>query len=300
MTESKWESGKWWTLFAVVMGVMSYMVYTSTAKVYPELLELTVGCCVISIAVSAYNHSLANEPDVLVRRVGLLGIVIIVLLDVGNIWGHVNVARDVSTVNAAEVEKRDREKWDAQLADADARRVKDLMATQAELNRSEADKAAAEARMLGSMGPQARLAYLRAKSQKADRGSGSLSSSLVVTSEKKKDGESLTLDPKVADPTAIAGSPIKYKTEAEAKAAWRGFFSTILILMLVASIGVTFGLTALRGWDKKGIVGVPDWLERVWHSSDAGKQYVRTHYPDHARRIESAIQLGSTVPVGNP
>lgn len=273
---------KWWAFFVIVLGTLHYLVYISTAEAYPELLKMTVGVAIITICSAAYNHSLGNEPDRLVRNVALAGMFLVVMTDVATLYGHVAMGRDISAARAGEKERRSREQWETDQFTKRAGVTKDLMAAEAQLNQTEAQRARAEAYKLSAMSPDQRRAYLQQQ-------------------QGRKVQPALTLPSPASEPTPdtvpadTAAGPLK--TEAQVKADWRGYLTTVLMLSVLFSFLSTFGTKAIKMYDANHN-NIPDYVERIYATD---RNLAHRLYPEYARQLDAVAATGQqqSVPVGN-
>lgn len=279
------ETLKWWAMFAVVMGVLSWIVYHSTKEAYPDLLSLAIGCMIISTAAAAYNHSMGDEPDFTIRAVSVCGMVVIVLLDVANLWGHVSLARDLSASKSNAKAVQAQTEWELKIEKERVRIEKERNDSQAQLNQSEAQLAQAEARKLNALPPSQRWLHVKPAPKPTPAevaqtgGGGELKSSLVVEV-----------------PTAEEAEAIKQskKKESEIRAEWRWFFSTVLLLTVAAAVLSCFVTKGLKLLDADNN-GVPDYVQRIAERNPALAQQL---YPvEYAKlKAEQALkqaQLGN-------
>lgn len=281
------ETIKWWAMFAVVMGVLSWIVYHSTKEAYPDLLSLAIGCMIISTAAAAYNHSMGDEPDFTIRVVSVCGMIVIVLLDVANLWGHVSLARDLSASKSSAKAVQAQTEWELKIEKERVGIEKERNDSQAQLNQSEAQLAQAEARKLNALPPALRRLAVKptptpkpTPAQVAQTGgNGELKSSLVVEAPTAEEAE------------AIRQSK---KTESEIRAEWRWFFSTVLLLTVAAAVLSCFVTKGLKLLDADSN-GVPDYVERIAEKNPALAQQL---YPvEYTRlmtqRAQQQAQLGN-------
>lgn len=266
------QSAIWWIVFCIVMLAMNWMIYVSTKRVFPELMELTIGCSIITVVVSAYNHGMADEPDFLLRTAGIVAIILIVVLDVANLYGHVMLARGVSAAHAGEIEYRDHVKFQQEMADKAAQRQKQLSDARAQENQSQAQLAQAETRRLNAVPLSQRGLYARSTVPKPSQG---------ATASKVEDPTLASLTAPIAPPT---------KTEASEKQDWYSYFSIVLLLGVGVSVVSAFGLSSLRKWDANKN-NIPDFIERIFQSDEALCQ--RLHPDEYAVLVGQRAQAAA-------
>lgn len=263
---------KWWAFFCIVLGTLHYLVYHSTQHAYPEMLKMTVGVAIIVIVSAAYNHSLGNEPDRLVRNVALAGMFLIVMSDVATLYGHVAMGRDISAARAGESERRSREKFETDQFKEKADTVTKLMETQAQLNASQAQLERAQANKLNALPPDMRRQQARKLKPATSTDTGQLSlPSLLATPAPTTTSQS--------NETEVMAN----KTEAQVKADWRDYLTTVLLLQVVIAFLSTFGTKAVKMYDADGNK-VPDYVERIWKRD---RKLATELYPKYARILDA-------------
>lgn len=269
---------KWWVFFIVTMGALHVLIYVSTKHAYPDLLITTVGASVITLASAAYNHSLGNEPDRLVRNVALAGMFLLVLSDVSTLIVHVLMGRDISVATAAKKEYEADQAFDLQQFKERAETQRSLLDSQAQADLAAAKSENAQAAKLRALPPDQR----RVAAQKLPPPRPQLRSALAVVlpTPMPTPAQPTTA---VTDEEAPAGQP--NRSEAQARAAWRGWATFTLILTIVVAFCSTFGTKALKMYDADGD-NVPDYVNRV-HRADP--ELAARLYPEYADLLRGNV-----------
>lgn len=296
LTDKQKGSLKWWAFFFLAMGVLSVIVYYSTKEAYPELLKLALGCMLLSTGAAAYNHSMADEPDMWVKVPAICGMVLIAALDIGNLWGHVSLARDLSASGAAETERKEKQQWDLGI---DAQRAKiqaDRNASDAELAKAEAARANAEARRYNSLPLSQRIALgppRKPTPKPTPDTTGTADTALA---------SGVALPTPTPSEEEVERKRLANMTKAEVRAEWRWYFSTILLLTVAVSVLVCFVTRGLKMLDSDRN-GVPDYVDRTFKADEA--MCARLYPAEYAKLIgqraqqQAAANAPSYAP-GNP
>lgn len=277
------EKFKWWLMFGLTFGTLSYLIYDSTMEAYPDMIKMTIGVQVITLAVSAFNHANADEPNERVRKFGIWCFVIVAALECATLWGHVGLRRDLSVAVAAKKEKheeddredtryRNKAAVEAQLAESQAA----LLKAQAEADRAERQK-------IATLGPEARLAYINGK-----KASGA---KLVPPQAQTTPQPVATVETATAKTKTEPPAEPQFKSEAEARLGWRGYLSFVLLLQTCATMGLSAVMMAIKRRDSNRN-GVPDWIEDVYKWN---QPYVLSRWP-HYFNILKGIEMQSQQP----
>lgn len=288
------DSLKWWAFFIVAMGVLSAIVYYSTKEAYPDLLTLASGCLVLSIAAAAYNHSMADQPDTWVKVPAIIGMILIACLDIGNVWGHVGLARDLSASGSAEIERQQKQQWELDLEEKRVKLQKERNDSQAELNRAEAQASTAEARRLNAL-PVGERVNRQPRTKPTPAPAATPQTEALAVNR-------LALPTPTPSADDLEARRLAGMSKAEVRATWRWYFSTILLLTVAVSVVSCFATRGLKMLDSDKN-GVPNYVERIFMENEALCQRM---YPDHyatligqrAQQQARAQQYGS--PLGNP
>jgi len=263
-----------WFLFVIGVVVVECISIYLLWKAYPgeEMRVMGWGILILVLGFSGYATYKANEPDNTVRQVGIAGKIILALLGVASLYGHSSMSRELSTAREGYSEYQKKTVFDEQVKNQAAQRA-------IELARAESDKLASLARLETAETGKLRLLD---PSQRRATGSGTrrqpaaqptpthLTNSLMTD---ETNGEIKTVTP---------------RTEAAVRESWLDFFQRVNMLQILVSVLSALAVNVARHWDRVGIIGVPDWLERVWHSGPAGQQYVTANFPAHAQRMQAS------------
>lgn len=288
LTSRQKDTLKWWGMFVVVMGVLSWIVYHSTKEAYPDLLKLAIGCMIISTAAAAYNHTMGDEPDFTIRAVSVCGMIVIVALDVANLWGHVSLARDLSASKSNAKAVQAQQEWQIKIEKDRLQIEKERNDSQSQLNQSEAQLAQAETKKLNALPPSLRRFAVRLKPTPTPTPPIQPQGDLKSSSEVK---EALTEE----ESEAIRQSK---KTESEIRAEWRWFFSTILLLTVAAAVLSCFITKGLKLLDADQN-GVPDYVQRIAERNPALAQqlypveYAKLKAEQALKQAQQQAQLGN-------
>jgi len=268
-----------WALYLLAVVVVEVASIVLLWKAYPGKEMQIIGWVILVLVLgfSGYATYKSSEPDDVVRQVGIVGKVALALLGVAALYGHIAMSRELSTAREGYAEYQTREKFRQAQKDKDAAREVELKRADADQQLARARFEAAEAQKLRLLPPSLRQGQQQLRPK--------------------------TVSPTPApSPTGEEGAPVVAVVQPRAESAvreeWLSYFQTINLLQILFSVLGALGVSVARHWDRKGIAGVPDWLERVWHAGQSGQDYVRTHYPQQASRIESAFRQ-NMVPVGN-
>lgn len=246
------DNAKWTLVFVLVMIVMNAIVIISTRRAFPDLIELTVGVGIITFAISAYVHSMASEPHLLIRWIGIGSILIVVGADIAQVYGHVTLARELSAIKAGFVDYDDRKAKESKYADEELKRQIQRDKSHAFVLGQQTELEKAQARKLAAAPASAR---------------GELARTLVRnTKSGETGGSNSTSDTAVAGPVPLVVPPTK--TEAQAKDEWFSFFSWALVICLGASLGPAFLLSYMKRRDSDQN-GVRDYIEHIFSTNPA-------------------------------
>lgn len=276
-----------WFLFVIGVVVVECISIYLLWKAYPgeEMRVMGWGILILVLGFSGYATYKANEPDNTVRQVGIAGKIILALLGVASLYGHSSMSRELSTAREGYSEYQKKTVFDEGVKNQEAQR-------KIELAKAESDKMIAQARLEAAETGKLRLLD---PSQRRATGGGTrrqptptptpapvvLTNSLVVG---ETGGELKTVTP---------------RTEAAVRESWLDFFQRVNMLQILISVLSALAVNVARHWDRVGIIGVPDWLERVWHSGPAGQQYVTANFPAHAQRMQAAAGQHNQAYAGN-
>jgi hypothetical protein len=265
-----------WVLYLLAVVVVEVASVALLWKAYPGKEMKIIGWVILVLVLgfSGYATYKSSEPDDLVRQVGIIGKVVLALLGVAALYGHIAMSRELSTAREGYAEYQTREKFQQSQKDRDAAREIELKRADAEQQLARARLEAAETQKLRLLLPSQRQGQQQPKTK--------------------------TLTPTPPPPSeenvSIVATPPR--AESAVREDWLSYFQAINLLQILFSVLGALGVSVARHWDRKGVAGVPDWLERVWQSGQSGQDYVRANYAQHAQRIEAALRPGM-VPAGN-
>lgn len=266
-----------WFLFliGVVVGeaISIYLLWNA----YPgrEMKIMGWGILILVIGFSGYATLKADEPDNLVRQTGIVGKVILALLGVAALYGHSAMSRELSTAREGFTEFKQKTVFQQQVKDRDAQRNIELARAQSETMQAQARLESAQAQKLRLLDPSQRR--MVGGGQRAAQPTPSPVSPFSPTETE-------------------AAATAEPKTETQVREDWLSYFQVVNMLQILIAVLSALAVTAVRHWDRVGVAGVPDWMERVYHSGQNGRQYVESNYPDHARQIQAG---GQPVYAGN-
>ncbi len=259
MGKKKIDWGQWFLYGLGVVVVECVSIYL-LRKAYPgqEMKIIGWAILVLVLGFSGYATYKADEPDITVRQVGIGVKVVLALLGVAALYGHIAMSRELSTSREGYAEFQAKVKFQEKIkADRDQREI--------EKKRAEAEQMAAQARLetaetgkLRLLDPSQRRAVATTKRQSPPAAQG------------KSDTES-PVDVVIAEP----------KMESAVREEWLDYFQAINLLQILISVLGALGVSVARHWDRKGIRGVPDWIERVWFSGVNGRQYIQANYEQY-------------------
>jgi cell division protein FtsL len=267
-----------WFLFLIGVVVVEAIAIYLLWNAYPghEMKVMGWGILILVIGFAGYATYKANEPDNLVRQTGIIGKVILALLGVASLYGHSAMSRELSTAREGFTEFKQKTAFQQQVKDRDAQR-------NIELARAQSETMAAQARLESA---QAQKLRLLDPSQRRIISGGSQRPAQPTPTPASAFGQTETEAVTTAEP----------KTETQVREEWLSFFQVVNMLQILIAVLSALAVTAVRHWDRVGLAGVPDWLERVYHSGANGRQYVESNYPDVARQIQAG---GQPVYAGN-
>ena len=263
-----------WFLFVIGVVVVECISIYLLWKAYPgeEMRVMGWGILILVLGFSGYATYKANEPDNTVRQVGIGGKIILALLGVASLYGHSSMSRELSTAREGYAEYQKKTVFDEQVKNHAAQRDIELARAEGEKLTAQAKLEAAETGKLRLLPPSQRRATGNSvRRQPPAQPTPTLLTSSLMTDETI--GEIKTVTP---------------RTEAAVRESWLDFFQRVNMLQILVSVLSALAVNVARHWDRVGIIGVPDWLERVWHSGPAGQQYVATNFPAHAQRMQAA------------
>lgn len=270
-----------WFLFLIGVVVLEGMILYLTIHAYPgvEMKVFMWGLFVMVVGFALYTTIKSNEPDDLLRQVGITCTAILTILGVASLYGHSSMARELSASREGYVEYQKKTVFDEQVKNQDAQRKIELAKAEGEKLIAQARLETAETGKLRLLPPSQRNVIRRQSPPVVQP-----TPSIIVS-------DGLAVD------TAAIVTP---KTESQVREDWLSYFQVVNMLQILFAVVGAAAVKYAKHWDKKGIIGVPDWIERVWHSGNAGQQHVRTHYPEYVQRIESALSpSGSQAYAGN-
>ncbi len=269
-----------WYLFFIGVCVVEIVSVYLLWKAYPgeEMRIMGWAILILVLGIGAYSTVKASEPDEGIRQVGIVGKVVLALLGVLSLYGHSSMSRQLSTSREGYAERQKIQKDKSDAEDAAARRQIALSAARSQEMSSQAALEKEEARKLRLLAPSQREAL---KKNQPAGGSG-------VSQSQAPAGE-VTFQPTptpmtLAESTALSN----LKTQAEVREEWMFFFQVVNFLQILISVLIAAAVNWVRHWDKGGIIGVPDWIERIWASGENGRQYIRQSYPEYVSRLENA------------
>lgn len=267
-----------WFLFLIGVVVVEVISIYLLWNAYPghEMKVMGWGILILVLGFSGYATYKADEPDKTVRQAGIVGKVILALLGVATLYGHSAMSRELSTAREGFTEFKQKTAFQQQVKDRDAQR-------NIELARAQSETMAAQARLESA---QAQKLRLLDPSQRRIVGGGSQRPAQPTPTPASAFGQTETEAVTTAEP----------KTETQVREEWLSFFQVVNMLQILIAVLSALAVTAVRHWDRVGLAGVPDWLERVYHSGANGRQYVESNYPDVARQIQAG---GQPVYAGN-
>lgn len=282
-------SFKWWAFFVVVLGTLHVLILRSTHEAYPDLMGITIGVSIITLASAAYNHSLGNEPDKFIRGIALTGMFLLVMCDLGTLFVHVMMGRDISTARAATDEYEKGRKRDLEIYRQKAEVDKGLLAAQANADAAAASVARADAARLNALPVDVRRYY-------APKPTGP-----VVRRAPSNGGNSQpTPTPVAAEAEAPTGETAVNRSEAQARANWRGWATIMLMVTLIVSFCSTFGTKVLKMADENNN-NIPDYVERIYR---ADRSICLQLYPEYTRALDAEAQAAAlhqqNAVMGNP
>ena len=262
-----------WFLFVIGVVVVECISIYLLWKAYPgeEMRVMGWGILILVLGFSGYATYKADEPDNTVRQVGIAGKIILALLGVASLYGHSSMSRELSTAREGYAEYQKKTVFDEQVKNQAAQREIELAKVESERMTAQARLETAEAGKLRLLDPTQR----RAAGNSVRR----QSSAVVQPTPTIMISNGLAVD------TAATVTP---KTEGFVRESWLDFFQRVNMLQILVSVLSALAVNVARHWDRAGIIGVPDWLERVWHSGPAGQQYVVTNFPAQAQRMQAA------------
>ncbi len=269
MQYRRYDFWKWGAFLSIVLlpGIAvvlcTYHAFPASGNINALLMAITVLCIFMLLKKS-------NEPDRVIRHVGIgfdLGATLVIVF---GLFFHAQLARELSSAEEAQIEIK--EKSDRLQADLEAAKGRKLALDESErsLAQSRAREAEAEAnryyqqwRLGGSVGS-------RSKGTKSAAG-GSAGPSLAdveISSLARRLEEMAKIDPS-DDPKEI-------------RKKWYGrIFYTSVIEVFLAVFGVGL-VSAMRSWDSNQN-GIPDWIERAAYSMPQ-EEFVR-HFPFWSRAL---------------
>lgn len=269
-----------WFLFligvVVVEGIAIYLLWNA----YPghEMKVMGWGILILVIGFAGYATYKANEPDNLVRQAGIVGKVVLALLGVASLYGHSAMSRELSTAREAFTEFKQKTDYQQRIKDRDAARDIDVARANSEAMKSQAELERAAALKLRLLDPSQRRivgGYVR------------------PTPTPK---QAPIVEPEGGTADAAAGAIATPRTESEVRESWLTWFQVVNFMQILVAVLSALAVSAVRHWDRVGLAGVPDWLERVYNSGRQGRQYVESNYPDYAAQIQAG---GQPVHAGN-
>lgn len=275
---SRSASFKWWAFFVVVLGTMHVLILHSTHDAYPDLMGITVGVSIITLASAAYNHSLGNEADKFIRGIALTGMFLLVMCDLGTLFVHVMMGRDISTARAATDEYEKGRKRDLEIYRQKADVDKELLAAQANADAAAAQASRAEAARLNALPVEVRRYYAPKSNTPVVRRAPSNGASLQPTPT-----------PAAAEGEAANGEAVVNRSEAQARANWRGWATLMLMVTLIVSFGSTFGTKVLKMADENNN-NIPDYVERIYR---ADRSICAQLYPEYTRALDAEAQAAA-------
>lgn len=275
-----------WFLFVIGVVVVECISIYLLWKAYPgeEMRVMGWGILILVLGFSGYATYKANEPDNTVRQVGIAGKIILALLGVASLYGHSSMSRELSTSREGYAEYQKKMVFEEGVKNLDAQR-------KIELAKADSEKLTAQAKL--ETAETGKLRLLPLSQRRATGGGGTRRQPLAQP----------TPTPTVLTNSLVVGETggeiktITPRTEAAVRESWLDFFQRVNMLQILISVLSALAVNVARHWDRVGIVGVPDWIERVWHSGPAGQQYVATNFPAHAQRLQSGG--GQQVYAGN-
>jgi len=267
-----------WFLFLIGVVVVEAIAIYLLWNAYPghEMKVMGWGILILVIGFAGYATYKANEPDNLVRQTGIVGKVILALLGVASLYGHSAMSRELSTAREGFTEFKQKTAFQQQVKDRDAQRNIELARAQSETMQAQARLESAQAQKLRLLDP----------SQRRIVGGGNQRPAQPTPTPAIAFGQTETEALTTAEP----------KTETQVREEWLSYFQVVNMLQILIAVLSALAVTAVRHWDRAGLAGVPDWLERVYHSGANGRQYVESNYPDVARQIQAG---GQPVYAGN-
>lgn len=267
-----------WFLFLIGVVVVEAISIYLLWNAYPghEMKVMGWGILILVIGFAGYATYKANEPDNLVRQTGIVGKVILALLGVASLYGHSAMSRELSTAREGFTEFKQKTAFQQQVKDREAQRNIELARAQSETMQAQARLESAQAQKLRLLDP----------AQRRIVGGGSQRPAQPTPTPASTLGQTETEAVTTAEP----------KTETQVREEWLSYFQVVNMLQILIAVLSALAVTAVRHWDRVGLAGVPDWLERVYHSGANGRQYVESNYPDHARQIQAG---GQPVHAGN-
>lgn len=250
------------------------VVAYSASHAFPDNSIMAIMLAVIVVFCSFLIEAKTDEPDDLLRQVGVSLIIGLGFFGVSGVILHAQISRDVSNSRSAAITyKTDHDKWEKSVQAArdknSTRRTQEDSASADLLAKWQA--AAAQARKNGVPPPP-------------------FPRSAPTTEEEPKDA------------LVNQQEPVRPLTEAEVKASWASWnFGQQGLILLIAVLGLTI-VAAIRKWDKDDD-GLPDWIQRIANRMPEDKfarqypRYYRDFYPDGTRidkpNEQSSIQSPS-------
>jgi hypothetical protein len=259
-----------WFLFVIGVVVVECVSVYLLRKAYPgeEMKIMGWALLILVIGFSAYATWRADEPDNSVRQVGIATKCVLALLGVGGLYGHSAMSRELATSRAAKVEYK--QQVSEREAVEKARTEREIA-----LKQAEAEQLAAQARLENAQSQKLRL--LPPSQRRAVHGQPSKP---ALPSQSAIPATSITTPSE--DQTTLA----EPRLEATVREDWIDFFQVINFLQILIAVVGALAVSAVLHWDRHGIIGVPDWIERIWHSGANGQQYIRANYPDYVPMLE--------------
>ncbi len=278
MEKKKIDWSQWFLYVLVVVVVECVSVYL-LRKAYPgeEMRIIGWTLLVLVLGFSGYATYKADEPDQTVRQVGIVGKVALALLGVAALYGHIAMSRELSTSREGYKEFETKVKFQEKIKADHAQRL-------IEMKRAEADQMVAQARLEAA--EASRLRLLDPSQRRA-----------TTTPPKRTTNNATTTEQAQTEVVADSAMP-EPRTESAVREDWLTYFQNINLLQILIAVLGALGVTVVRHWDRKGIKGVPDWIERVWFSGVNGRQYVQSNYAQYVPLL-NAPQMPSEAELGN-
>lgn len=272
MGGKKIDWSQWFLYFLGVVVVECVSIYL-LRKAYPgeEMKIIGWAILVLVLGFSGYATYKADEPDQTVRQVGIAVKVVLALLGVAALYGHIAMSRELSTSREGYAEFKDKIRFQEKIKSEQAQREIEIKRAEAEQMTAQARLEAAEAGRLRLLDPSQRraIATTRRQSNAAVSGKSDAEPSAGIT---------------IAEPRA----------ESAVREEWLGWFQGINLLQILIAVIGALGVSVARHWDRKGLKGVPDWIERVWLSGVNGRQYIASNYSQYVPLLNgTAVAQGA-------